>query len=272
MAAIDRKRLRRSFHLHSGEYDRHARVQKKVVERLSGLIAAGAPPLMVLDVGCGTGALVSRIAAYFPSARCVGVDLAVGMCVAARERRGIQNTMEFAAGDAERLPFRDSHFDLVVSASVFQWLDRLDAAFAEAFRVLAPGGMFRFALFGGATLTELRSSYRQASLDIRGEREERTMEFFSAGEVEAVLTEAGFDEAHVCSEMEVEEYPDVPSLLRAIRGIGAGTTTPPAARGLGERRIMLAMMDIYGREYGRNGMVPATYEVLYGTGRKPDAP
>lgn len=269
MSAIDRKRLRRSFHLHSGEYDSHARVQKKVVERLSGLMTATPPPVLVLDIGCGTGALLSRIVESFPSTRCIGIDLAVGMCVAAREKGGGRSVGEFVAGDAERLPFRDGHFDLVVSASVFQWLDSLDAAFSEAFRVLVPGGIFRFALFGAATLGELRASYRRAFAATRGESEGRTMDFFSSKEVEEALAAAGFEEASVCSEMEEEEYPDVSSLLRAIRGIGASATKPPATRGLGERRVMLAMMDIYAREYGRNGMIPATYEVLYGTGRKP---
>lgn len=269
MTPIDRRRLRRSFHLHSGEYDSHARVQKRVVERLSGLIAESPPPVLVLDVGCGTGALFSGIAGHFPAARYVGVDLAVGMCAAAREKSGGRGATQFVAGDAERLPFGSARFDLAVSASVFQWLDSLDAAFAEVFRVLVPGGTFRFALFGGATLGELRDSYRRAYAAIRGRKEGRTMEFFSVAEVGDALEAAGFEEVSARSEMEVEEYPDVATLLRAIRGIGAGTTTPPAARGLGERRVMLTMMDIYAREYGRNGIIPASYEVVYGTGRKP---
>jgi malonyl-CoA O-methyltransferase len=267
MKGVDRNRVRLSFHAHAEEYDSRACVQRRVVERLAGLIEGdGRVPRRLLDVGCGTGLLLARLFPFLEESHVVGVDLAFGMCRAARDRG--EGGGCFAVGDAVALPFADAQFDLVVSSSVFQWLDSLAGAFAEAFRLLPPGGTFRFALFGGRTLFELRQAYRRAFAAVRGGEEGRTMAFFERDEVDRVLAGAGFTATTVWSELETESYPDVPELLRAIRGVGAGNSAPPAARGLGERRVMLTMMEIYRRDFGVNGAIPATYEVIYGAGRK----
>jgi malonyl-CoA O-methyltransferase len=263
--ATERIRVQHSFHAHAQEYDRHACVQKRVVGKLAHLVAAGGgAPGRVLDVGTGTGALVTALAPLLAGARFTGLDLAFGMCRTARDQ-GVEAVI---SGDAEALPFRADSFDLVVSASVFQWLASPVTAFAEALRVLRPGGTLRFALFGEATLCELRTAYRRAYASLGLGEEQRTRSFHSCAEVGTALAEAGFSAPEVWSEREVLAYPDVAALLRAVRGVGAGATAPPATRGLAERRVMLTMMDLYSREYGTQEGIPATYEVIYGVGTK----
>jgi malonyl-CoA O-methyltransferase len=177
----------------------------------------------------------------------------------------------FLAGDAEALPFCGGVFDLVVSASVFQWLPDPAAAFAESLRVLRPGGTLRFALFGAATLHELRTAYHRAYAAAGLGEERRTRRFHTGSQVTEALAAAGFTGTRVWSEFEELTYPDVAALLRAVRGVGAGATAPPATRGLAERRVMLDMMAIYRQEYGREEGIPATYEVIYGEGTKPSS-
>jgi len=269
MAAIERSRVRHSFDTHATGYESHARVQKRVVQRLAELLdGEGHGPRRVLDIGAGTGRLLEEIASRYPRAWLAGIDLAFRMARASRNNIG--ESAHIITGDAEQLPFATGVFDLVVSTSMFQWLDALDAAFAEALRVMAPGGSFRFALFGYATLFELRSAYRRSHALIRREEETRTHSFPLAAQVESALDRCGFIECKAWSELEITHYPDVPTLLRAIRGIGAGVTTPPTSSGLAERRIMLTMMDIYRQEYAVPAGIPATYEVVYGAGRKPE--
>ena len=265
----ERMRVQRSFHAHAAEYDRHACVQKRVVAQLTRLVAAeGGEPRRVLDIGTGTGALVTALIPLLPAAWFAGLDLALGMCRVARERfAGCGRGVVFA-GDAEALPLRDDIFDLVVSTSVFQWLADPVPAFAESLRVLRPGGRFCFALFGSATLHELRDSYRRAYAATGRGEEHRTRRFRTATEVEVALAAAGFAATRVWSDLETLTYPNVAALLRAVRGVGAGATSAPATRGLAERRVMLAMMDFYRRDYGRGEGIPATYEVIYGVGTK----
>ncbi len=173
--------------------------------------------------------------------------------------------------DAEHLPFAASSFDCVVSTSTFQWLTTLDAAFAEAWRVLAPGGLFALALFGHGTFHELKDSYRSALATGGSEDEDRTQRFFSAGEVRAALELTGFDVRYIGVEDEVEWHPDVPAFLRSVKRVGAGNASPRRGRGLAERRVMMEMMRIYGERYGGERGIPATYTVVYGVGVKQDS-
>lgn len=266
---IDRRRVRAAFHRQAGEYDLHAAVQKRVVERLLGILAdEGLNPARILDVGAGTGQLARRLAGRHPGASLACVDLAPGMVEAARLTLGAGPRSHFAVADAEHLPFGGSSFDLVVSTSTFQWLARLDAAFAEARRVLAPGGLFAFALFGDGTFRELKSAYRSA-LDLSGRPDgDRTQRFFTPDEVRAALERTGFQVRCLFAEEEVERHPDVPTFLRSLRRIGAGNASPLPSRGLAERRVMVEMMRIYEERFGGGGGVPATYTVVYGVGEK----
>ncbi len=151
---IDRRRVKHSFHRQAVEYDTHAAVQKRVVDRFLAILAEeGSSPARILDVGAGTGLLAQRLADRHPAASLSCVDLAPGMAATARQRLG--SRILVAVADAEHLPFAASSFDCVVSTSTFQWLTTLDAAFAEAWRVLAPGGLFASALFGHGTFHEL---------------------------------------------------------------------------------------------------------------------
>ena len=60
----------------------------------------------------------------------------------------------------------------------FQWLTDLSVAFDEVFRVLKPGGIFSFSLFGERTLHELRQCYRDALIAVGSSEDERTHTFF----------------------------------------------------------------------------------------------
>ena len=263
MSNIIRDKVRHSFDRQASDYDSHARVQRRVVERLVGLLNAdGVTPSRILDVGAGTGRLLAALGRCFPAALAVGCDLAPGMCRTAAENLGGKALMVNA--DAENLPFAEASFDLVLSTSTFQWLATLDVAFAEARRVLAPGGLFCFALFGEKTLFELRDSYRKV---LKGDYD-RTHSFFSGAEVRQALRRAGFSEVSTFSEMEIEHHGDVPELLKSLKRIGAGSAAPTSSRGLSQRRVMLDMMESYRREFGRDGVIPASYEVVYGMGRK----
>ena len=98
-----------------------------------------AAPNTVLDVGCGTGRLLYKAHALWPSAQLLGVDPAEGMVELARDRLP-SATIYLAA--AESLPLSDSSVDVVLSSISFHhWSDQL-GALREISRVLRPGGCF----------------------------------------------------------------------------------------------------------------------------------
>lgn len=109
---------------------------------MAALVLAVAPaPVRTLDVGCGTGALLRLLAARLPGAAgFVGVDAARGMVAAARSAPGLDSRIQFAQSAAERLPFPDASFDLVVSTASFDhWADQR-VGLTECSRVLRGDG------------------------------------------------------------------------------------------------------------------------------------
>jgi malonyl-CoA O-methyltransferase len=258
---VDKRRVRASFSRSAAAYDGRARVQRAVQDRMLALLAEIAPGARrALDVGAGTGALLARLAAARPGLRAAAVDLAPGMAATTRARLP---AAAVAAADAEALPFRAAAFDLVLSTSTFQWLTRLEPAFSEARRVLAPGGALAVALFGEGTLRELHESWRGAA----GADVARTHRFFSREEVAAALGAAGLEVRSVADETLIEREPDARAVLRGLKEIGA-TSAVPDPRGLAGRRATLEMLRRYDASHGGPEGVAVTWRVVYAVARR----
>ncbi len=119
-------------------------VQQATLRRATLLVPK---PRRVLDVGCGTGALLRQAREYFPESELVGVDPARGMIATARQRWNGGQTPEFINAAAEHLPLADESFDLVMSTISFHhWHDQ-QAGIREIRRVLAPEGKLLLADF-----------------------------------------------------------------------------------------------------------------------------
>jgi len=95
------------------------------------------PPRSLLDLGCGTGRLATRIAGALPGCRVVGCDFSHGMLRHAHERWAAGSWVQ---GDALALPFPDASFEAVTSTEAFHWFPDQVAALRELFRILTPGG------------------------------------------------------------------------------------------------------------------------------------
>src|SRR3954471_15074573 len=92
----------------------------------------------LLDVGCGTGALLNNLARQHRAEQLSGVDPVPEMLAVARRR--LPPEVVLREGWAERLPFDDGQFDVVLSCNVFHYVRQPAAALREMSRVLSPGG------------------------------------------------------------------------------------------------------------------------------------
>jgi ubiquinone/menaquinone biosynthesis C-methylase UbiE len=113
----------------------------QIADRTADLALTCVPaPRRILDVGCGTGYLLGRLAARAPQAETLaGIDAAPAMIGVARDAAA-DDRLRFSVGTAERLPWPAATFDLVVSTTSFDhWADQR-AGLAQCARVLAPGG------------------------------------------------------------------------------------------------------------------------------------
>jgi ubiquinone/menaquinone biosynthesis C-methylase UbiE len=96
------------------------------------------PGQSVLDVGCGTGALLERLAATAPGARLSGVDLSPEMLEEARKKLGA--AIPLKQSNVNNLPFASHEFDVVVSTNALHYFRNPAAALEEMARVLRPNG------------------------------------------------------------------------------------------------------------------------------------
>jgi SAM-dependent methyltransferase len=118
----------------------------------------------VLDVGTGTGLAALEIAARFPDAEVVGVDLAGDMVAEARRKTPpeLVDRVRFEQADAARLPTGDEAFDLVTLVNMIPFFDELA-------RVVAPGGTLLIAFsWGSETPIFVSSSRLRKELQPRG--------------------------------------------------------------------------------------------------------
>ncbi|MBH8553702.1 class I SAM-dependent methyltransferase [Nostocaceae cyanobacterium CENA357] len=96
----------------------------------------------VLDLGCGTGRLLERLATQFPNLWGTGLDLSSNMLQVARLSNRHHPRLIFVEGKAESLPFGEGQFDAVFNTISFLHYLEPQQVLSEVARVLAPGGRF----------------------------------------------------------------------------------------------------------------------------------
>lgn len=106
----------------------------------------GQPYEHALELGCGTGFFLLNLMQGGVAKRGSVTDLSPGMVqVALRNATGLGLDVDGRVADAERIPYDDDTFDLVVGHAVLHHIPDLDTMFREVLRVLKPGGRFVFA-------------------------------------------------------------------------------------------------------------------------------
>jgi ubiquinone/menaquinone biosynthesis C-methylase UbiE len=151
----------------------------------------------ILDVGCGGGRTVSKLAAIATQGKVYGVDYSEES-VAATKRTNARwidlGCAEIRHGSVSQLPFPDAMFDLVTAVETHFWWPNLSADMRELFRVLKPGGTLALIaeVYKGANTTVSRLAEKYAS---------RTgMTLLSVDEHRELFTTAAFSNVQVIEE------------------------------------------------------------------------
>jgi ubiquinone/menaquinone biosynthesis C-methylase UbiE len=105
----------------------------------------------VLEIGCGTGNLTTRVKHAHPAAEVVGSDPDPRALRLAQRKADRLSGIRFERGYAQQLPYADGEFDRVLSSMMLHHLDddAKPAAAGEIFRVLRPGGRLHLVDIGG---------------------------------------------------------------------------------------------------------------------------
>lgn len=100
-----------------------------------------AGPVTILDVGCGTGEITARLAARYPEASILGIDLdAAHLARAAARCAAFGARVRFAPGNAMALESENDTFDLAVCRHMLQVVPDVGQVLDEMIRVVRPGG------------------------------------------------------------------------------------------------------------------------------------
>lgn len=262
--AIDRRKVRRSFARAAASYDSADVLQTEVRDRLlERLQWVQMEPRRILDLGTGTGKALPALAARFPDAEVIGVDLTPAMLRIAAGR--LDHTALLVCGDAARLPFADQSVDLIFSSLALHWSPALDAVFGEARRVLRHPGLFTFTVPGPDAYRELRAAWQAV------DRAPHVMPFPDMRAIGDGLSRAGLSEVVMDTDQLTLKYREFRTLLADLRATGTTNASTGRNPGLTGRKAWASFAASYEQQRDTDGLLPATVEIVFGQAWAPGA-
>ena len=264
VAQEEKRGVRRNFAKGAVSYDRHAAVQRHMAdELLARTAAAAAGASRILEIGCGTGYLTALLHCANPQALLVAVDLDRALLSAARARLGPDAKTVWVMADGETLD--RGNFDLIIANATFQWFVHPRQTLEGLKQALAPGGTLAFATLGPGTFRELAASLRRAA-DALGRPAPPipASRFLDGQDWFNLLQDAGFRDLDLQDAAVTVAYPGVAQFLQSLKATGA---TNPRPRPFSPR-LLAALTESYRQDFGENGAIPATYEIIWAAAKK----
>jgi len=211
-----------------------------------------------LDIGCGSGYFTRKLAARYPNAQGIALDIAQGMLHYAKNQGGAAH---WIAADAENLPFADNQLDLLFSNLCLQWCEHLEQVLSEAKRTLRSGGVFAFTSLASGTLAELQAAWQSVDNFTHVNR------FRAFADYQTACAKSGLTVQHLSCRAELRHYPKLHDLTFELKALGAHNLNPNRPLGLGGRQRLAAMSQAYQQKQSAKGL-PATWQVVYAVLRK----
>ena len=203
-----------------------------------------------LDIGCGTGIHTQTLANK--GAAATGVDIAEGMLAQARK---MYSDPIFIQGSAVDLPFCDSQFSTVFSSMALQWVSDTRLVANEIARVLKKSGIAELAIMVAGSFNELKTARKVAQLPQAETYMPTTAQWVNG------FKQSGLSLQRVITKDYVDIHCDIMSLLRSVKGVGAGETgrkQPPLTR-----RDIKKLAMAYSNMSGVESKLPLTYRVSH---------
>ena len=203
-----------------------------------------------LDIGCGTGIHTQTLANK--GAAATGVDIAEGMLAQARK---MYSDPIFIQGSAVDLPFSGNQFSTVFSSMALQWVSDTGLVASEIARVLEKSGIAELAIMVAGSFSELKTARKVAQLPQAETYMPTTAQWVNG------FKQSGLSLQRVITQDYVDTHHDIMSLLRSVKGVGAGETgqkQPPLTR-----RDIKKLAMVYSNMSSVESKLPLTYRVSH---------
>ncbi len=254
---VPKEAIAESFSASAATYDRWARPQSLIAEKLASYLPKEIHDGPILDVGCGTGMLTEHLEELYSKNRILGIDIAPGMVSSCDKRWTSNGNLRFEVADGESFDADGTLFSLVASSCSIQWFADPAKGVRDLCKVVCPGGTIALAVPVTGSLFEVAECHKAvAGHGLPGP------EFRTADSYLEALVEGGAEIAQShCETVELFYY-DPLDVLRSFKGIGATPTLAnrkPLSYGQ-----MTRLIEIYEERFGRaGGQVPVTYQILF---------
>ncbi len=248
MEQIATRRIHTCFTRALSTYDKQAEAQHLISRKLASLLPheAEAHYRRMLEIGCGTGGFTKELKQQCRIDEWILNDL----CEACREKTDQLfpgSPPRFITGDAETLSF-PGKFDLIASASVFQWIKEPEAFLRKLSTLLIPQGVLLLSSFLPGNLKEIK--------ELTGEG----LTYPTPELLSEWLSAADFDLQHIEEETIVLTFKTPLDILRHLKATGVTAT--------GNGRWTRGRQEVFNRKYQErfatdDGQVTLTYRPLY---------
>jgi len=261
MSQTEKHRIQQHFDAKAICYESSAILQRNVCnELLQRLDLTSIKPSVILDVGCGTGWGTQDLLKKYKKAKVLSLDLSPEMLKQTKSKGGWMRKPVLICADAEEIPLQDESVDLIFSSLMLQWCD-YKKVFAEFKRLLKPDGLLMFSTFGPDTLKELKKSWAQV------DSHAHVNDFTDMHDLGDELIQAGLAEPVMDMDLLTLTYQDVKSVMLDLKSIGANTILKNQKKAVEKGLVTPAKLKkviTHYETYRKNGVIPASYEVVYG--------
>lgn len=284
MTPVDefKKNVVKSFSTRAAAYEAHAQVQSLAALLLSEFIGEwrhnhsdrgvdGFPAGPVLEVGCGTGFLSAHLLSHCYQREIVVSDISEDMLTLCKARLSMcpgydSEKVTFEVIDGEELEV-DKQFSAIFSSFALQWFGHPDRGIARMAEKLNDGGSVFFAVPGAETFGQWKRLCEQSGVPFTGNplpSRQNIEEWAAAAGLKCTLREYLVD----------HHYPDVHSMLKALKESGTATRRTETGLSVGQLRKLLragkpvetppASEEGQSTSSDNAALIPISYHILYG--------
>lgn len=253
---INKKAIAASFSKAAISYDQFADLQREIGQHLISLMPASVKQInSILDLGCGTGYFSGLLSKLASPTNLTCFDLSPEMLKQAAQKK--LTHCNYVEGDIDHLPFTTHQFDLIFSNLVVQWSEQLTLCLAQTKQALHTNGVLCFSTLLNGSLIELQQAWQQV------DNRNHVNDFLSEKQVKTALQQAGFKHISLTTETRVKKYPDVISVMKALKGIGANHVHNGNHNRTSGRQLLKQLEEGYQPFIDQDGLYNLSYQVCY---------